>query len=78
MKVISKWRLGNLLGTVYETTLGGRIQYIYKVRFNKKVVAQSFVYFNDKDDCTRRMSEDMNYLFDGNHTLFDLKEITKV
>ena len=43
MKVISKWRLGNLQGTLYETTIGGEIHYVYKVRYNRKVVAQSYV-----------------------------------
>ena len=77
MKVISKWCLGNLIGTLYETTLGGRIQYVYKVRFNKQIVAQSYVYFNDKYNCLSKMSNDMSYLYDGDNKLFDLKEIKK-
>ena len=76
MKVISKWRLGNLLGSLYETKLAGEIHYVYKIRYNKKV-AQSYVYFRDKDECLNRMNDDMYYLYDGDNTLFNLKEITK-
>ena len=36
MKVISKWRLGNLLGSLYETKLTGETHYTYKIRYNKK------------------------------------------
>ena len=78
MKVISKWRLGNLQGTLYETSIGGETHYVYKVRYNRKVVAQSYVYFKDKDDCLKRMNDDMYYLFDGDRSLFNLQDISKV
>jgi SAM-dependent methyltransferase len=78
MKVISKWRLGNLQGTVYETTIGGETHYVYKVRYNRKVVAQSYVYFKDKDECLKRMNDDLYYLFDGDRSLFNLQDITKM
>lgn len=78
LKVNSKYRLYDLTGTIYETSIGGEIHYVYKVRYNRKVVAQSYVYFKDKDECLKRMNDDMYYLFDGDRSLFNLQDITKV
>lgn len=77
MKVISRWRLDNLIGTLYETKLGGRIEYEYRIRCGKKVVGRSCVYFHDAEVCFEKMEDEMNYLTAGNQTLFDLNNVIK-
>lgn len=65
MKVISRYRLGDLKGTLYETILRGDPHYEYRVRFHKQVVARSYVYFRNKEECLNRMKSDMEQLFDS-------------
>lgn len=77
MKVISRWRLGNLIGTIYQTTLGGRTEYEYRIRNGRKIVGRSFVYFHEQEVCFEKMNDEMNYLTAGDKTLFDLQEIAK-
>ena len=34
MKVITRYRLGNMIGTLYETSLRGELYYEYRIRYN--------------------------------------------
>lgn len=65
MKVISKWRLSDLQGTVYETSLKGETYYEYRIRFHKQIVGRSYSYIKDKQECTERMRDEMETLFDS-------------
>lgn len=65
MKVITKYRLADLIGTVYETTLKGRIVYEYRIRFHKQIVGRSYAYINTKKLCIDQMCDEMEMLFDS-------------
>ena len=65
LKVNSKYRLCDLTGTVYETTLKGQKCYVYRIRFHKQIVGRSYVYFNNAGDCIDHMRSDMEQIFDS-------------
>lgn len=64
MKVLTRYRLADLIGTLYETSLKGRITYEYRIRFHKQIVGRSFSYIKDKQVCSERMRDEMETLFD--------------
>lgn len=63
--------IGQLRGTVYQYKLG----YGYKIVYNRKTIAQNYVYFKDKDLCIERMEADLRYHSEFNKNLFDLERI---
>lgn len=65
MKVLSRYRLGDMIGTLYETSLRGTSYYEYRIRFKKQIIGRSFVYHKDKDDCLLRMRNEMEEIFDS-------------
>lgn len=65
MKVISRYRLCDLIGTLYETTLKGETYYEYRIRFHKQIVGRSYSYIKDKQECSERMRDEMETLFDS-------------
>lgn len=65
MKVLTRYRLGDLIGTLYETSLKGRICYKYRIRYHKQLVGGSYVYFANKDECLEHMKSDMEQIFDS-------------
>lgn len=70
MKVITRYRLADIIGTLYETSLKGRIHYEYRIRFKKQIVGRSYVYFADKADCLEHMKSDMEQIFDSSKLEF--------
>lgn len=65
MRVINYFRLGDLIGTLYKTTLKGETYYVYRIRFHKKIVGRSSVYFDNLGDCLDHMRSDMEQIFDS-------------
>ena len=65
MKVLTRYRLADLIGTLYESSLKGRTTYEYRIRFHKQVVGRSYVYFADKTECLNLMKSDMEQIFDS-------------
>ena len=65
MKVSTRYRLGDMIGTLYETTLRGEPYYEYRIRFKKQIIGRSYVYHKDKDDCLLRMRNEMEEIFDS-------------
>ena len=70
MKVITRYRLADIIGTLYESSLKGRTTYEYRIRFKKQIVGRSFVYFADKADCLEHMKSDMEQIFDSSKLEF--------
>lgn len=70
MKVISRYRLGSMIGTLYETSLRGETYYEYRIRYNKQIIGRSYVYHKDKDDCLLRMRNEMEQIFDSGRMEF--------
>ena len=65
MIVINRYRLGDLIGTLYKTTLKREIYYEYRIRFHKQIVGRSYVYFKDAEECIDHMQSDMQQIFDS-------------
>ena len=65
MKVINRYRLGDLIGTVYKTALKRETYYEYRIRFHKQIVGRSYVYFKDAEECIDHMQSDMQQIFDS-------------
>ena len=65
MKVLTRYRLGDMIGTLYETKLRGEIYYEYRIRFHKQIIGRSYVYHKDKDNCLERMRNEMEEIFDS-------------
>ena len=65
MKVINRYRLGDLIGTLYKTTLKCETYYEYRIRFHKQIVGRSYVYFKDAEECIDHMQSDMEQIFDS-------------
>ena len=65
MKVISRYRLGDMIGTLYETKLRGETYYEYRIRFHKQIIGRSYVYHKDQKDCLERMQNEMEQIFDS-------------
>lgn len=65
MKAITRYRLGDMLGTLYETSLRGETYYEYRIRFNKQIIGRSYVYHKDQRDCLERMRNEMEVIFDS-------------
>lgn len=65
MKVLTRYRLADLIGTLYETSLKGRTTYEYRIRFHKQIVGRSYSYIKDKQECSERMRDEMETLFDS-------------
>lgn len=71
MKVISRYRLGEMIGTLYETSLRGETYYEYRIRYKKQVIGRSYVYHKDQKDCLERMRNEMEAIFDSAKMRFD-------
>lgn len=71
MKALTRYRLGNMLGTLYETTLKGETYYEYRIRYNKQIIGRSYVYHKDKKDCEKRMRNEMEEIFDSAKMRFE-------
>lgn len=65
MKVITRYRLGDIIGTLYETSLRGEPYYEYRIRFHKQIIGRSYVYHKDQKDCLERMRNEMEEIFDS-------------
>lgn len=65
MIVINRYRLGDLIGTLYKTTLKRETYYEYRIRFHKQIVGRSYVYFKDTYECIDHMQSDMQQIFDS-------------
>ena len=65
MKVITRYRLGDLIGTVYQTSLGGQPEYIYKIRHKRQVKGVSYVYLHNQEDCLNQMISHMEQIYDS-------------
>lgn len=65
MKVLTRYRLGSLTGTLYETSLRGEPYYEYRIRHKKQIVGRSYVYHKDQKDCLERMRNEMEQIFDS-------------
>lgn len=65
MKVLTRYRLGDMIGTLYETSLKGETYYEYRIRFHKQIIGRSYVYHKDQKDCLERMRNEMEVIFDS-------------
>lgn len=65
MKVITRYRLGDMIGTLYETKLRGEPYYEYRIRYKKQIIGRSYVYHKDQNDCLERMRNEMEQIFDS-------------
>ena len=65
MKVLTRYRLGSLTGTLYETSLKGEPYYEYRIRHNKQIVGRSYSYYKFKEDCLDHMNSEMEQIFDS-------------
>ena len=72
MKVITRYRLADLIGTLYETSLKGEPYYEYRIRYNKKIVGRSYSSILHKEEALKRMLDEMEVLFDSSK-LGDIK-----
>lgn len=70
MKVITRYRLGDMVGTLYETSLRGASYYEYRIRFHKQIIGRSYVYHKDQKDCLERMRNEMEEIFDSGRMEF--------
>lgn len=62
MKKINQIKIGELVGTVYQTTLKGRIYYVYKIASNKQIIAESYSYIDGLDRATNLLKLNMEIL----------------
>lgn len=77
MKVLTI-KIGDLVGNLYKNSMEG---YYYKIYFRKVVkgqlLAQSYVYLYDQDQCTEKMRLEMQTLININKDLFDFEKLKK-
>lgn len=70
---------GNLIANLYKNTMDG---YYYKIYLGKQtrgqLLAQSYVFLYDKDECLERMKENLNQLLNIDKDLFDFTKLDKM
>ena len=73
---------GNLIGNLYKSTIKGNEGYYYKIYLGKQtkgqLLAQSYVYLYDQDQCVEKMKLEMKTLMNIDKDLFDFTLIDKM
>lgn len=72
---------GNLIGNLYKATIKGNEGYYYKIYLGKQIksqlIAQSYVYLYDQDQCTEKMKLEMKTLMNIDKDLFDFNKLER-
>lgn len=82
MKKVLSIKRGNLIGNLYKGTMQGNEGYYYKIYLGKQIksqlLAQSYVYMYDQDQCKEKMELEMKTLMNIDKDLFDFEKIEKM
>lgn len=72
---------GNLIGNLYKSTIKGNEGYYFKIYLGKQIksqlIAQSYVYLYDQDQCTEKMKLEMKTLMNIDKNLFDFEKLER-
>ena len=76
MSKVLSIKQGDLIGNLYKNSMDG---YYYRIYFKKQtksqLIAQSYVYLYDKDQCIEKMKLDMKQINGITKDLFDLEKL---
>ena len=72
---------GNLIGNLYKSNIKGNEGYYYRIYLGKQIksqlLAQSYVYLYDQDQCKEKMLLEMKALLEINYDLLDFENNIK-